>query len=200
MAITDSTAPEEAEEARPRSQHTGSLLPTCCGESPRAFGQRVSLGDQRPASAACSEALCQADSSGAGHLQQHSHAVSTRWRVPTERGSFSPCLLPLGALVFLDFSLYSFYSRRRSCPSSDISRPRGKGPSLIQPHQRRQRKHGHAANIQGACSRHAAGKVPVPLGRECHWETKGQHLQLAVKLCAKLIAQELATCSSTVMP
>ena len=47
---------------------------------------------------------------------------------------------------------------------------------------------------------HAAGKVPVPLGRECHWETKGQCLKLAVKLCVELLAWELATCSSTVMP
>ena len=47
---------------------------------------------------------------------------------------------------------------------------------------------------------HAAGKVPVPLGRECQWETTGQRLKLAVKLCAELFAWELATCSSTVMP
>ena len=47
---------------------------------------------------------------------------------------------------------------------------------------------------------HAAGKVPVPLGRECQWETTGQRLKLAVKLCVELFARELATCSSTVMP
>ena len=33
---------------------------------------------------------------------------------------------------------------------------------------------------------HAAGKVPVPLGRECQWETTGQRLKLAVKLCVEL--------------
>ena len=39
---------------------------------------------------------------------------------------------------------------------------------------------------------HAAGKVPVPLGRECQWETTGQRLKRAVKLCVELFARELA--------
>ena len=56
----------------------GARSPACCGESPRAFGQRVSLGDQRLAPEACSEALRGAVCLGAGHLQQHSYAVSTR--------------------------------------------------------------------------------------------------------------------------
>ena len=43
-------------------------------------------------------------------------------------------------------------------------------------------------------------ELSVPLGRECQWETTGQRLKRAVKLCVELFARELATCSSTVMP
>ena len=55
----------------------GACSPTCCGESPRALGQKVSLGDQQACFGACREASVELHSIEVGHLQQHSHAVST---------------------------------------------------------------------------------------------------------------------------
>ena len=55
----------------------GACSPTCCEESPRAMGQKVSLGDQQARFEVCREASVELHDIEVGHLQQHSNAVST---------------------------------------------------------------------------------------------------------------------------
>ena len=159
----------------------GARSPACCGESPRAFGQRVSLGDQRLAPEACSEALCGAVCLGAGHLQQHSYAVSTRHGCQLN-GAHSPhasfhdvcyeaatttCIVQmlLGLFMALQLQTSAAGSTSGICCNASGSTHRdrtgGRGSTATQPTHRE------------LAPQHAAGKVPVPLGRECHWETKG---------------------------
>ena len=68
---------------------------TCCGESPRAIGQKVPTGDCKMAFLTLQLRYLHGGVAVERHhlLQQHSHAVSARLRAPTERGSLSPCFL-----------------------------------------------------------------------------------------------------------
>ena len=72
--------------------HTqGACSPTCCGESPRALGQKVPLGDQKTLILDPSAKLLW--SCGSGFLVLCNSKVMP-WvftRTPTERGSLSPC-------------------------------------------------------------------------------------------------------------
>ena len=57
------------------------------------------------------------------------------------------------------------------------------------------------SDTQGACSQICCGKVPVPLGRECHWETRRPGLWSRHRsTCCSCGSWALVLCSSKVMP
>ena len=139
----------------------------------RALGQRVSLGDQRLAPEACSEALCGAVCLGAGHLQQHSYAVSTRHGCQLN-GAHSPhasfhdvcyeaatttCIVQmlLGLFMALQLQTSAAGSTSGKCCNASGSTHRdrtgGRGSTATQPTHRE------------LAPQHAAGKVPC-LGAE----------------------------------
>ena len=80
------------QEKHGHAAHTqGACSPTCCGESPRALGQKVPLGDQKTLILDPSAKLLW--SCGSGFLVLCNSKVMP-WvftRTPTERGSLSPC-------------------------------------------------------------------------------------------------------------
>ena len=135
------------------------------GKVPVPWGRECHWETKRPAPEACSEALCRAVWQGAGHLQKHSHAVSTRLGA-NERGSFSPCLLPQTWAMQIkhpNFGLYSnFGNELASSHIGSLEFADAKRRSRL---QWRQGKHGHAANTQGARSPACCGESPRALGQ-----------------------------------
>ena len=148
----------------------GACSPTCCEESPRALGQKVSLGDQQARFEVCREASVELHDIEVGHLQQHSNAVSTLLECQLN-GAHSPYAsfvailhgVLSGLQLWISLDGVEFFRDVHICK---FVQKQAESTSMMDVNLWRQRKHGRAANKQGACSPTCCEESPRALGQK----------------------------------